>query len=159
MKAKDFLFELRFIFIVICHCCHSLMFSILPIFYIKVLQLYFSRSDNKFQGYGKETRILANLSLDDFSWRGLYYKIKFFSDKKSNLFEFDEINYEELKLDVQIGENHRIINLNNLENLSIIENIPSEIRMADGLPNKDKLIEHFISVTNDYLGEMVLELS
>lgn len=115
------------------------------------------RADNLFLGYGKETRILANLSLNNNAWISLYERIKFFSNKRSNLFEFNKIDYEVLKLEVKIGEKIRTINMNNLDNLSIIQDIPSKIMMSDGLPNKDMLIEHFISVTDDYLGEMVLQ--
>jgi len=66
--------------------------------------------------------------------------------------------YDKLKVNVSIGGKERTIDLHNLENLSIVEGIPNDIRMPDGLPNKAKLLAHFKNVTNEYLSEMVLRI-
>lgn len=85
-------------------------------------------------------------------------RIRFVAGDKYNLFEFEKENYDNLKLDVDIGGRIRRINLHNLENLSIIEGIPDEVRMADGHPKPDLLIEYFKEVATEYLKEMVLEI-
>ena len=72
---------------------------------------------------------------------------------------FIKQTYENLKLIVDIGGRTRTINLHNLENLSIIESIPDEIKMADGHPNLELLIDHFKKVATEYLEEMVLHIS
>ena len=53
----------------------------------------------------------------------------------------------------------RTIDLHNINNLSIIEPIPDEIRMFDGHPDLKALIEHFKDVATEYLEEMVLRIS
>ena len=78
---------------------------------------------------------------------------------KYNIFEFEQQEYENLKLIIDIGGRTRTINLHNLENLSIIEGIPDEIKMADGHPNLELLIDHFRKVATEYLEEMVLHIS
>ena len=94
-------------------------------------------ADNLSQGYGSEVREIGHLCL----------------------FEFEEIEYDNLKVIVDIGGRTRTINLHNLENLSIIEAIPDEIKMADGHPNLSLLLEHFTTVATEYLKEMVLHIA
>ena len=86
-------------------------------------------------------------------------KIQWFIGAKSRLFEFENRDYSTVKLTVDIGGRDRIIDLHNLEKLSIIEAIPDDIRMADGHPNETQLVEHLHSVISEYLSEMVLRIS
>jgi len=115
-------------------------------------------ADRTSQGYGVETRVLGNLNLYDSFWQKIKSGIDHFCKGRFYLFEFDDINYDGLKVVVDIGGKSRTVNLNNIDNLSIIEAIPDEIRLADGSPNREKLIEHFIKVADDYLDEMVLAI-
>lgn len=115
-------------------------------------------SDNISLGYGVETRVIGNLSFDENTWEKLKEKIDYFTKGKYNLFEFDNIDYNGLKLSVNIGGRKRTINMNNIENLSLIEGIPDEIRDLDGHPKKDLLFKHFEKVANEYLQEMVLQI-
>lgn len=85
--------------------------------------------------------------------------IDHFTKGKYNLFEFDHMGYDELKLNVSIGNRTRIINMNNIENLSLIEGIPDELQGKDGHPQKDLLLEYFEKVANEYLQEMVLQIN
>ena len=57
-----------------------------------------------------------------------------------------------------IGEKSRIINLHNIDNLSIIESIPNTIQNLDGYADIDRLRSHIILVISDYLKEMVLRI-
>lgn len=115
-------------------------------------------ADELCRGYGFESREISNLCFSEKRWNKIMEKIRFVAGDKYNLFEFENENYDNLKLDVDIGGRIRRINLHNLENLSIIESIPDEIKMADGHPNPDLLIEHFKEVATEYLKEMVLEI-
>jgi hypothetical protein len=115
-------------------------------------------TDNIRVGYGVETRQIANLTFNDTMWEKIMSKIRYCAKGKSNLFEFESKEYDSLKVNVKIGERERTIDLHNLENLSIIEGIPDEIKMADGHPNKEKLIKHFEKVADEYLIEMVLQI-
>lgn len=85
-------------------------------------------------------------------------KIRYVAGGRYNLFEFEQVEYDNLKVIVDIGGRTRKINLHNLENLSIIEAIPDEIKMADGHPNLPMLLEYFTKVATEYLEEMVLHI-
>lgn len=107
-------------------------------------------------GYGKEVRQLGNLRFNEDKWSMLRNKIQFVAGGKHNLFEFESKQYDTLKVVVDIGGRLRTIDLHNLDNLSIIEAIPDEIRNADGHADEKLLIQHIITVANEYLSEMVL---
>ena len=77
---------------------------------------------------------------------------------KYNLFEFESIQYDQLKVVVTIGDRDRTIDVHNIENLSIIEAIPDAIKQPNGLPNGVALLKHFVEVADDYLSEMVLQI-
>lgn len=111
------------------------------------------------RGYGKEVREIGELHFSDTFWSKIYDKILWVAGAKNNLFEFEDISYDTLKVVVDIGGRNRKIDLHNLENLSIIEAIPEEIRMSDGHPDEQLLIEHFTEVAAEYLDEMVLRIS
>ena len=118
----------------------------------------FDAADNSHFGYGKEVRTIANLTFGAASWETLQRKFFHFMGNRFNLFEFEQQEYDTLKLNVSIGGRERTIDLHNLENLSIIEGIPSEIQLADGHPDLEKLDEHMAKVAREYLSEMVLEI-
>lgn len=116
-------------------------------------------ADNLGKGYGIEVREIGNLNFSENKWDRLMGAIRHVAGSKYNLFEFEQQEYDNLKLIVDIGGRTRTINLHNLENLSIIEGIPDEIKMADGHPNLELLIDHFKKVATEYLEEMVLHIS
>lgn len=115
-------------------------------------------SDNVRKGYGSEIREIGNLYFTEKMWSRMMDKIRYVAGGRYNLFEFEQIEYDNLKVVVDIGGCTRKINLHNLENLSIIEAIPDEIKMADGHPNLTMLIKHFTKVATEYLEEMVLHI-
>lgn len=115
-------------------------------------------SDNIGKGYGSEVREIGNLYFNEKMWSRLMDKIRYVAGGRYNLFEFEQVAYDNLKVIVDIGGRTRKINLHNLENLSIIEAIPDEIKMADGHPNLSMLLEHFTKVATEYLEEMVLHI-
>ena len=85
--------------------------------------------------------------------------IRWFVGGKHRLFEFENQEYSSVKLTVDIGGRDRKIDLHNIDNLSIIESVPDDIRMADGHPNEELLVKHLRSVIQEYLSEMVLRIS
>ena len=111
------------------------------------------------RGYGKEVREIGDLRFSDTLWSKIHNKIQWVAGGKYNLFEFEQQTYDTLKVVVDIGGRDRKIDLHNLDNLSIIEAIPDEIRMADGHPDEQMLIQHFTKVADEYLDEMVLRIS
>lgn len=115
-------------------------------------------ADNIKNGYGVETRTLANLSFTESLWQNLINKIKYFTSGKYNLFEFENQVYDGLKVLAIIGDRPRTVDLHNIENLSIIEGIPDEIKGFDGHPQKNELIIYLMRVADEYLKEMVLSI-
>lgn len=115
-------------------------------------------ADDLSLGYGVETRVIGNLSFDENKWKKIKRKIDYFTEGKCNLFEFDNVKYDGLKLNVEIGGRLRTINMNNIDNLSLIEGIPDEIQGFDGHPQKELLLEYFAKVANEYLEDMVLQI-
>ncbi len=116
-------------------------------------------ADNCEHGYGKEVREIADLRFSENLWAKMMLAIQWVAGGKARLFEFENQKYDTLKLVVDIGGRTRKIDLHNLDRLSIIEAIPEEIRMADGHPNLDMLIEHFKQVASEYISEMVLSIT
>lgn len=116
-------------------------------------------ADNINLGYGKEIREIADLRFTEKFWEEMLDRIRWVAGGRYHLFEFEKEEYDTLKVVVDIGGRTRKIDLHNLENLSIIEAIPDRIRMADGHPDIDMLIEHFKQVAAEYLSEMVLQIS
>lgn len=116
-------------------------------------------SDNIQNGYGSECRIIGDLNFNDIKWKKIISNILHFTKDKYNLFEFENnTKYNELKLKLKVAGKQRIINMNNLDTLSIIEEIPGDIQMADGHPKRKEMLEHFEKVADDYLKELVLEV-
>lgn len=116
-------------------------------------------ADNVGKGYGSEVREIGNLSFNENLWNRIMERIRYVAGGRFNLFEFEQVQYDTLKVVVDIGGRYRKIDLHNLDNLSIIEGIPDEIKMADGHPNKEMLIEYFKKVATEYLSEMVLQVN
>lgn len=114
------------------------------------------KADNIAKGYGTEIRELCNLDLSENQFNKLIESIKYASEGKYNLFEFEQTNYHNAKIQVKIGNHVKTINVHNLDRLSIIEDIPDEIKGLDGNPDKNKLIEYIEKTILDYLSEMVL---
>ena len=116
-------------------------------------------ADNINPGYGVEIREIGKLSFKEPVWEKIKSSIRYVASGKYNLFEFENKEYDNLKLVVDIGGKNRTINLHNMENLSIIEAIPDTIRNEDGNANFTLLVEHFKTVADEYLNEMVLRIS
>ncbi len=112
-------------------------------------------ADNLYIGYGKETRELTDLKLEKNS---VFKKVKDFINGKTNLYEFENQWYDNVKLGVRIQDSQRTINLHNLDKLSIIESIPDKIIGKDGHPKVPELIDYFLEVANDYLKDLVLKI-
>lgn len=116
-------------------------------------------ADNLSVGYGSEVRELRGIRFDTPLGTKIMDGIRWFVGGKYRLFEFENQDYSSVKLTVDIGGRDRKIDLHNIDNLSIIEAIPDDIRMADGHPNESKLVKHLHSVISEYLSEMALRIS
>jgi len=115
-------------------------------------------TDLYYNGFGSETRIISKLCFSDTIWEKIVSAINIFIKGKANLFEFQNIEYDKLKLLVKIGEKDRTIDLHNLDKLSIIEEIPDYIQDEKGYADFIQLTEYIKSTVDDYLQEMVFRI-
>lgn len=115
-------------------------------------------ADNQSLGYGVEVREISNLNFTESRWEKIKDSIRYAAGGKNNLFEFENKKYDNLKVEVKIGTRTRTIGVHNLENLSIIEDIPDNIKMLTGHPNEKLLMEYLVTVVSEYLEEMVLSV-
>ena len=116
------------------------------------------RADRLAFGYGREVKVLDRLQFSTGAFSRLLECLRSFSADKRQLFEFEGIGrgYDNVKLVVDIGGRNRVIDLHNMENLSIIEGIPDEIKAMDGHLDMSRLIPYFIQTAEEYLSQMVL---
>lgn len=106
------------------------------------------KADAETMGYGKEERIIAGFS-NVKKWRKM---ISGYFNGTNRVYEFENIDYSGVKFITSIYGRTRTININNL---SIIEGIPDEVTNSFGDIDDQKLKEHFIKVTKEYLEHMV----
>lgn len=109
------------------------------------------KADTDTMGYGKEERIIAGFS-NVKKWRKM---ISGYFNGTNRVYEFENIDYSGVKFITSIYGRTRTININNINNLSIIEGIPDEVTNSFGDIEDQKLKEHFIKVTKEYLEHMV----
>ena len=83
-----------------------------------------------------------------------------FVKNRNRIFEIEDNKYDQVKVNVVDASGRiRTINLNYVDNLSVIESVPREIRMANGYPDQEKLLEHFKKVTNEYMEKMIFKVT
>lgn len=109
------------------------------------------KADTETMGYGKEERIIAGFS-NVKKWRKM---ISGYFNGTNRVYEFENIDYSGVKFITSIYGRTRTININNINNLSIIEGILDEVTNSFGDIDDQKLKEHFIKVTKEYLEHMV----
>lgn len=115
-------------------------------------------ADNQSLGYGVEVREIGNLNFTESKWAQIKDNIRYAAGSKNNLFEFEHKKYDNLKIEVKIGDRKRTISIHNLENLSIIEDIPDNIKLLTGHPDEKLLMNYLMKVVAEYLEEMVLTI-
>ena len=109
------------------------------------------KADTDTMGYGKEERIIAGFS-NIKKWKEM---ISGYFNGNNRIYEFEDIDYSGVKFVTSIYGRTRTININNINNLSIIEGIPDEVSNSFGDIDDQKLKNHFIEVTKEYLEHMV----
>lgn len=113
-------------------------------------------SDNIGIGYGKQEVSYSKLIMKD----SMKEKLINFVKNRNRIFELEDTKYDQVKVNVVDASGRiRTINLNYIDNLSVIESVPREIRMANGYPDQEKLLEHFKKVTNEYMEKMIFKVT
>ena len=106
--------------------------------------------------YGKEERTYTKLI-----WKeSVLKKIANMIIKKEHMIEIDDIEYSDIKFTIECGQNRiKVVRLNNIEHLSIVEDLPQEIQNSNGHPNKQKLLQHFFDSIETYKEKMILQIT
>lgn len=113
-------------------------------------------ADNIGIGYGKQEVSYSKLTMKD----GIKERLINFTKSRNRIFEIEDVKYDQVKVNVEDASGRiRTINLNNIDNLSVIESLPKEIRMANGYPNQEKMLEHFKKVTDEYMEKMIFKVT
>lgn len=102
-------------------------------------------------GYGKEARIIAGFS-NIKKWKE---KLDGYINGKNRIYEFEDIDYSGVKFVTSIYGRTRTIDINNLDNLSIIEGIPETVTNSFGDIDDGKMKNYFVEVTREYIEHMV----
>lgn len=105
-------------------------------------------------GYGKEERVITKL----FNTDSLKKLISTYLHGNNRVFEFENKNYDDFKVVCDINGKERKFSVNNIDNMSIIEGIPSDVLNQNNDIDDNKLKEHFANVAKGYLQHMVYRL-
>ena len=109
------------------------------------------KADTETIGYGKEERIITGFS-NIKKWKEI---ISGYFNGTNRVYEFEDKDYSGVKFVTSIYGRKRTVNINNINNLSIIEGVPEEVTNSFGDIDDQKLKEHFVEVTKEYLQHMV----
>ncbi len=109
------------------------------------------KSDTDQIGYGKEERTLTNFV----NMNGWKERISAYMNSNDMVYEFENQKYNVVKLITSANGKQRTININNLENLSIIEGIPDSVRNSNGDIEDEKMKKYFTEMAEEYLERMV----
>lgn len=101
--------------------------------------------------FGKEQRIIEKIRFtNEFMGR-----LKAYLAGSNRIFEFENKEYEDVKVNVDIGGRPRIIGLNNIENVSVIESLPDDIKNSNGDIQTDRLVNIICVQTEEYLKKVI----
>ena len=73
----------------------------------------------------------------------------------NRVYEFENVDYDDLKVVCDVFGKERKFSVNNIDKLSIIEGIPNEILNENNDIDDCKLKQHFINISEEYLEHMV----
>lgn len=113
-------------------------------------------SDNIGIGFGRQEITYSKLT----EVGNIKEKLIKYSKSKNRIFEIEDSKYDQVKVNIQDSAGKiRMINLSNIDNLSIIESVPKEIRLSNGYPDQEKMLQHFKKVTSEYMEKMIFKIT
>lgn len=74
----------------------------------------------------------------------------------SNIVRIDDFEYDNIKLEFQLGKRRKTINLANIDNLNLSEDITNEVDLVGGHPTFDSMEPVLLETAAGYLEEMGL---
>ena len=124
--------------------------SIKKIYFVRN-NISYDAADNVRFTYGKEQRVLEKMRLSE----GFISKLRGYLSGSNRIFEFENKDYNDVKLCIDIGGRDRIIGLNNIENVSIIESLPDDLKKADGDINTQRLVSIVSTQAKEYMKRVI----
>lgn len=124
--------------------------SIKKLFFIRN-NISLDAADNMRFTYGKEQRVLEKMRLTE----GFISKMRNYLAGNNRIFEFENKNYDDVKVCIDMGGRNRIIGLNNIENVSIIETLPDDLKNSEGDINTNRLVSIVCMQTNEYMKRVI----
>ena len=114
------------------------------------------KSDNIFITVGKEERIFYNPVLNN-DWTNKILNM-FKLNGENKIYEIDDVEYEDIKITFQLENRTRTASLRNIENFSLIEDIPESI-YKNSRKDDSKLVDYMIETANEYKSKMVFTIN
>lgn len=111
----------------------------------------FDAADNVRFTYGKEQRVLEKMRLSE----SFISKLRGYLSGSNRVFEFESKDYDDVKLCINMGGRDRIIGLNNIENISIIESLPDDLKNVDGDINTQRLVNIVCTQAKEYMKRVI----
>lgn len=108
-------------------------------------------ADNLAFSYGREQRMIERVNLS----KNFMDRLKGYLSGASRVFEFENKDYDDVKVIVDTGGRIRTIGLNNIENVSIIESLPDDLKNSEGDIDTSRLVNIVCSQTNEYMKRVV----
>ena len=102
------------------------------------------------QSIGREERTIIPVRVTSQLKRSLRHV----AENTYSIYTFDNIDYSEVKMEVDIGGRPRTVNLHGLDDLSIEESLPDELLLADGTVSVQGFLEHMHTVAEEYLDHL-----
>ena len=82
-------------------------------------------------------------------------RIKGYLAGSNRIFEFENKEYSDVKVNVDVGGRVRTIGLNNIENISVIESLPDDLKNIDGDIDTSRLVEIVCKQTEEYMKKVI----
>lgn len=108
-------------------------------------------ADNLKFTYGKEQRVIEKIKFSE----NFISKLQGYLTGSNRIFEFEDKDYSDVKLSIDIGGRNRIIGLNNIENVSVIETLPDDLKNSDGDINKERLVDIVCKQAIEYMRRVI----
>lgn len=114
------------------------------------------KSDNIFITVGKEERIFYNPVLNN-DWLNKISNM-FCRSGENKIYEINDVEYEDIKITFQLEKRTRTASLRNIENFSLVEDIPESI-YRNSRKDDSKLVDYMIETANEYKSKMVFTIN
>ncbi len=103
---------------------------------------------------GREERSITPLEIT----KALKKELRHIAEDQYSFFTFEDINYDEVKMEVTISGRKRVIDLHGLDTLSIEEALPDDLLLPDGTVSLTGFIEHMLPIAEEYLDHLPVAL-